>query len=132
MTSKFKGFKVNSPLGYTVSCSVESWSHIEQHEIMKTNREAVIEAIGDPTAIYTSEEWPETRDIYFGKSEKATYGEKLFTKVVVNRPTEYNSEGEVVSAWPQPNISGNIDKGGLQYVKSRPGQKKRYTVYQDK
>lgn len=132
MASTFKTFKVESPLGYTVSCSAENWKHIEQHEIMKNNREAVIEAIGDPIAVFSSEEWPETRDIYFGKSENATYGEKLFTKVVVNRPTEYCSEGEVVSSWPQKNLGGNVNEGGLLYAKSRLGQKKRYTVYQDK
>jgi hypothetical protein len=131
MSSAFKSFKVESPLGYTVSCSKENWSHIERHEIMKENRDAVIDAVGDPVAVYSSEEWPDKRDIYFGRSSKATYGESLYTKVVVNKPTEYISDGEVVSAWPQKDISGNIKEGGLLYVKSRPGQKKRYTVHQD-
>ncbi len=132
MPSTFKSFKVESPLGYTVSCSKERWKHITQHEIMKENRAAIMDAIGDPLAVYKSEEWPETRDIYFGKSESATYGEKLLTKVVVDKPTEYNDEGEIVSAWPQKDISGNISEGGLQYVKPKPGQKKRYTIHQDK
>lgn len=132
MTAAFKSFKVESPLGYTVSCTEENWEHIKQHQIMEGNIDAIIDAIGDPFAIYTSQEWSETRDVYFGKSERASYGDKLLTKVIVNKPTEYNSEGEVVSAWPQKDISGNIDEGGLQYVKSKPRQKKRYTVYQDK
>ncbi len=131
MSSVFESFKVKSPLGYTVSCSKENWSHIERHEIMKENRDAVIDAVGDPVAIYSSEEWPDKRDVYFGRSNKATYGESLYTKVVVNKPTEYVSDGEVVSAWPQRDISGNIREGGLLYVKSRPRQKKRYTVHQD-
>lgn len=133
MTDAFKSFAVESPMGYTVKCSEDNWKHIkEHHEIMKENREAVIDSIGDPIAIYSSEEWPEKRDVYFGKSNKATYGENLYTKVIVNKPTEYSEEGEVVSAWPQKNISGNISEGGLLYAKSRPRQEKRYTVYQDK
>lgn len=132
MPSTFKCFKVESPLGYTVNCSVESWEHLTQHEIMLKNREAIIEAVGDPTWVYKSAEWPEKRDIYFGKSEKATYGENLLTKVVADRPTKYNDEGEIVSAWPTKDVSGNISEGGLLYAKPKPGQKKRYTVHQDK
>ena len=113
-------FTVQSPLGYTVVCSSEFWNHIDdRHPIMKENEKALVNAISDPVAIYSSEKWPEKRDVYFGKTSQATYGEKMFTKVVIDKPDEYNKEGQVISAWPQKSISGNINERGLRYVKSK-------------
>ena len=107
MTEKI--FTIKSPLGYNIVCSDTTWSeHIQtSHAMMSENIEAVKDAVGNPMAVYQSAEWP-NRDVYFGKSSQATYGNLLYTKVVVVTPDEYNEEGDVVSAWPQRNISGNI------------------------
>lgn len=128
-----KIFTVESPLGYTVSCTNESWDHIvtHGHEVMENNVDAMIEAIGDPVYVYKSAEHPKSRDVFFGKSTVATYGESYYTKVIVEKPNEYNNEGEIVSAWPQPTISGGIEEGGLQYVKRKPRQQTRYSVSKD-
>lgn len=111
-------FTVQSPLGYTVQCSSSIWNeHIASgHSLMAKNVDAVTNAISDPVAVYQSDEWPK-RDVYFGKSDIATYKQNLYTKVIVDTPDEYNEKGSVVSAWAQKDISGNIDEKGLKYAK---------------
>jgi hypothetical protein len=118
MTSNL--FVVKSPLGHDVCCSENNWhNHIARnHAIMCNNLEAVKNTIVDPDAIYQSEEWP-NRNVYFGKSNIATYKDSFYTKVIVASPNEYNGMGSIVSAWPQKDISGNIDEEGLKYVRSK-------------
>jgi len=114
-------FTVRSPLGYDICCSGSTWNGyiVPGHRIMEKNIEAVKKALEDPVAIYPSKEWPK-RDVYFGLSDIATYKRALYTKVVIDTPDEYNKEESVVSAWPQEDISGNIDEGEIKYVKPKP------------
>lgn len=117
-------FKAKSPLGYTVVCLDRQWRYISQgHSIMQKNKEAIIEAIEEPEYIYKDKERPEKREIYYGNSSTATYRDSgLYTKVVINMPDEYNSEGEVVTAWPTRKIKeGGEDK---KYDKRSTGQEK--------
>lgn len=120
-----KTFKAKSPLGYVVSCTEESWTHIitHGHDMMQKNDIAIKDAIEDPICIYKSAAYPEQRDVFFGRSKSATYGDKFVTKVVVDRPNECNDEGEIVSAWPQKDISGGLQKDGLRYINRKLGQK---------
>lgn len=83
----------------------EAHEHITKgHDIMSKNIAAIGEAILKPTAVFQSNEWV-GRDVYFGKNDSAYNGKDLYTKVIVHKPTEYNTEGNVVSAWPQKDIS---------------------------
>ena len=109
-----------SPLGYNVCVTEDTWKdHITQgHKIMENNADAIMNAIEDPIAIYGSLEWP-NRDVYFGKSEIATYKSSLYTKVIIETPDQYNEYGTVVSAWPQKNIDGNINEKELKHVKPK-------------
>ena len=117
-------FSAKSPLGHWIHCDKRSWNHIiKGHPQMEENEEAIKKAISEPDQIYESAEWPK-RDVYFGKSAEATYGERFYTKVVVDTPDEYNEFGSVVSAWNQKSISGNINTGGLKYDKTKPGSEK--------
>ena len=115
-------FIEHSPLGYSVCCYKSDWEqHIlgkSGHSIMKNNLESVRITIAKPEFIFASNQW-ENRDIYFKRCSSATYGGKLYTKVVVQKPDIHDEYGYVVSAWPQPNIKGNIDEGGLLYAKSK-------------
>lgn len=109
---------VESPIGYKVCVSRNTWENhiITGHKTMENNLEAVIDTIKNPDAIFSSEEWPDKRHVYFSTSKSATY-KNLYTKVVVNTPDEYNEYGEVVSAWPQKDMSGGIE--GIKYVKPK-------------
>lgn len=113
-------FKTISPLGYKVCCYESDWeNHLAAgHEIMVKNIKAVQNAVENPDVVYQSNEWPQ-RDVYFAKYTGATYGDKLYTKVIVQTPDINDDSGYIVSAWPQPEIKGNIREGGLKYVKSK-------------
>ena len=115
-------FTETSPLGYKVACHKSVWEdHIVQqsgHPIMKDNLHAVQETIATPDVVYGSNEWP-NRDVYFKQCSTATYGDKMYTKVIVNTPDVNNDTGSVVTAWPQKNLSGKIDEGNLKYVKPK-------------
>lgn len=115
-----KIFEANSPLGYKVCCFKSDWeNHIASgHTIMSSNIEAVQYAVENPDAVYQSNQWPR-RDVYFARYTGASYGGKLYTKVIVQTPDIDDDSGYVVSAWPQPDIKGNIDKGGPKYVKPK-------------
>lgn len=103
-------------------CTTASWNHItDGHKIMEKNEAAIVDALENPLYIYESNQW-ENRDVYFAKSEKATYGKKLYTKVVVENNKEKSNE--VVTAWPQHDIKGGIEEGGLKHVDSKLGRKK--------
>ncbi|CDA90809.1 unknown [Firmicutes bacterium CAG:238] len=118
-----KTFEAKTPLGYTVSCTDQTWDHIVTHGhlVMEKNVDALRDAVEDLIYIFESCDYPESRQIFFGRSSTATYGEKFFTKVVVEMPDEYNEKGEIVSAWPEKKIKGGISIGGLRYVKPRLG-----------
>lgn len=115
-------FTETSPLGYQVCCHRSVWEdHIIKptgHPIMKDNIEAVKETIKQPDVVYGSNEWP-NRDVYFKQCSTASYGDKLYTKVVVTTPDIDSDVGAVVTAWPQKKISGKIDEGELKYVKPK-------------
>jgi len=115
-------FIEHSPLGYSVCCYKSDWEEhildLSGHSIMTNNLEAVRVTVIEPEVIYRSNQW-ENRDIYFKRCSNATYGDKLYTKVVIQRPGLNDDSGWVVSAWPQPGIKGNISEGGLIYVKPK-------------
>lgn len=115
-----KIFETTSALGYKVCCFKSDWEEhiVSGHPIMTNNLAAIQKTIESPDVVYQSNEWP-TRDVYFGRYTGATYGDKLFTKVIVEVPGQPNEIGVVVSAWPQQKIAGNISKGGLKYVKPK-------------
>lgn len=107
-------FITTDPLNRKVNCSSDTWiEHIVSgHVIMNDNIDTVKSTIENPEVIFQSNQTP-IRDVYFSKTE-STYS-PLFTKVVV----EFNSSndtGEVISAWPQKDISGGIDSGVIKYV----------------
>ena len=105
-------FTANSPLGVTVYCSNDTWyNHIVAgHSPMTDKQTEVKYAIENPLCVYQSKSHPENRDVYF--AHNLPYDE--YTKVVVEN---YDTHSEVVSAWGQPEIKGNI--GGLKYVKPK-------------
>lgn len=110
-------FQVVDPRGITITCNEGYWdAHIVSSKpIMQGNEQAVQSTLAAPDVIYGSGEYPE-RDVYFKQNSGATYSSKLFTKVIV----EINgNSGEVVTAFPREDISGNIDSEELKYVKPR-------------
>ena len=104
-------FETTDPLGSKVVLSQTQWqSHlINNHTVMKGNEQAIKEAIEDPEAIFKSNSEPNT-EVYFGLSTSATYGQRNFTKVIVDFTTP---TGYIISAWPQKDIKGNIEKKAL-------------------
>lgn len=68
-----------------------------------------------PDVIYRNSQSP-VRDVYFSKIATSSFP-NLYTKVVVEIDSN-NGTGEVISAWPQKDISGGIDSGGVRYVKN--------------
>lgn len=118
-----KVFTVKGPL-YDISCFQYDWKHItNNHEIMEANKEAIKDTLEKPLCIYNSNQWT-NRQIYFGKTDKATYGDKFYTKVVVEMPDTNETEGRLISAWPQKDIKGNVDERRLLYVDRKLGRKK--------
>lgn len=111
-------FSTMDPLQRKVVCSAGTWNnHISiGHTAMDGNHNSVKSAIEEPEVIYRSSQTPD-RDVYFARTESASYF-PLFTKVVVVFNKSGDS-GEVISAWPQKDISGGIDSGGLKYVKNK-------------
>lgn len=106
------------PRGYIIVCDDSTISHINNHEIMIDNSEAIKETIEKPDTIFESNEYT-NRDVYFAKPLCATYSKYgLYTKVVVEMD-ETNNSGLIVTAFPSPSMSGNIKEGGLKYVKPR-------------
>ena len=74
---------------------------------MKNTEDEVNNAIESPSIIYESKSHPSSRDVYCAYNRQ--YNEYL--KVVVHK---FDAHAEVVSAWYQQAIKGNI--GGLKYV----------------
>ena len=102
-------FTATSPLGVTVYCMKETWNNhiIAGHSSMIGKNDEVKNAIESPSSVYDSFSHPLSRDVYFAYNR--LYDEYL--KVVVHN---FESHSEVVSAWYQQSIKGNI--GGLKYV----------------
>lgn len=108
-------FTTTDPLNRKINCSSETWiEHIvDGHIIMTDNLNTVKNTIENPEVIFQSNQTP-IRDVYFSRT-KSTYS-PLFTKVVVEFSTSSES-GDVISAWPQKDVSGGIDPGVIKYVK---------------
>lgn len=90
----------------TVSLFVYERDHICEHEVMQNNFTAIYDTVEMPDSVYESE-YDAEREVFFKKTNKATYGSKFYTKVVVAYP-EKGGKGYVVSAWPQPDEKGGI------------------------
>ena len=107
-------FTVTSPLGYIVSCTQSQWDNhiLAGHKNMKGQEIVVANTITDPSWVLQSNEFP-SRDVYFANSGHTN--EKLqFMKVIVE--TNTGDKANVVSAWMQPNIAGNINAGVIKYA----------------
>jgi hypothetical protein len=112
-------FQTSDPRGYSITCEPDTWNDhiIIGHPIMYDNLAAVKETICNPDAIYISNQKP-TRNVYFAKASTSTYN-GLYTKVVV-AVDDKTMTGSVISAWPQPAMTGGIlDRGGVIYVKPK-------------
>ena len=105
-------FTAQSPLGIVVECTVEQWeTHVlAGHAIMVGRHEDVANTIRDPAWIFRSLSYPQTRDVYFSQLND----NKECIKVVVENQI---LGSEVVSAWIQSEVRGNI--GEVKYVKSK-------------
>ena len=98
ITLKHRGDRMGNAIeeedyrGRKVICTDRTWNEhiVSGHEIMKKNKEAVIDTIQNPDSVYVSSTNP-SRDVYFKQSNKSTYS--LFTKVIVENKLEI---GEVV------------------------------------
>lgn len=90
----------------TVSLYVQERDHIMEHEIVQDNFTAVYDTIESPDTVYQSAESSD-REVFFKRSEEATYGKGLLTKAVVEYTME-GGDGFVVSAWPQREEKGGI------------------------
>ena len=99
--------------GRKVICTDRTWNEhiVSGHEIMKKNKEAVIDTIQNPDSVYVSSTNP-SRDVYFKQSNKSTYS--LFTKVIVENKLEI---GEIVTAFPTKGQKGGI--GNVIYIKPK-------------
>ena len=77
--------------GNRITCTHETWmGHIScGHPIMVKNMDAVVDTIQNPEVVYQSSQNPESK-VYFKESDTS------------------NTEGEIVSAWPQRVIKGGI------------------------
>ena len=106
-------FTTISPMGYTVDCLQTQWDNhiLIAHPNMKGKENVVESVISNPTAVYNSAEFP-SRDIYFSESGN-TNAKLRMCKVIVE--TDTDNVARIISAWMQPNISGNI--GGIKYAK---------------
>lgn len=117
-------FIASSPLGYQVTCSALQWdSHIvfsSEHTVMSApeNIEATKQAIENPECILKSDQ-RDDRHIYYGKTPTATYGGKLYTKVVVSTPNPKFCPGELITAFPVKEIKGGVDGNEVLYQNDR-------------
>ena len=98
--------------GIIVVCSQSQWeNHIAPfHPEVEDKIEVVKNTIKDPEVIYQSAE-DKKRDVYFGKMEEDTE----YMKVIVEMSAP--NYGEIVTAFPRKNISGNIDTEVIKYDK---------------
>ena len=107
-------FQAKTPRGYKVVFNVSSMLHTKKNHAMmisKANQKAIKEVLKDPDKIYRSAEFP-NREVFFGKSDKATFGTKYYIKVIVQR----NENGGVVkTAFNTENLGGNV--GEILYEK---------------
>ena len=103
--------EVKSVFGQITFCSVQTWEHIVSgHQVMKDKMGQITQSVSDPDFVYESKSHPTNRDIYF----RYDRSDKEYTKVIVQNKESFS---EIVSAWPQDEIAGNI--GGLKYVRPR-------------
>ena len=105
-------FQAKTPRGYHVIFNVSSMLHTKKnHAIMvsKVNQKAIKEVLKNPEKVYRSAEFP-NREVFFGKSEKATFGTKYYIKVIVQRD---GKNGVVKTVFNPVKIGGNI--GELLY-----------------
>ena len=91
--------------GNRITCTHETWmGHISCGQpIMVKNMDAVVDTIQNPEVVYQSSQNPESK-VYFKESDTSSYS--MYTKVVTRSTS--NTEGEIVSAWPQRVIKGGI------------------------
>jgi len=77
---------------------------------MRGREDTVSNTVANPQWVFQSDEFP-SRDVYFSKSGH-TNEKLMFVKVIVE--TDTCCDAEVVSAWMQPKVSGNI--GVIKHV----------------
>lgn len=105
-----KDTEINSvidPRNRKVKLYVDERDHIiMEHPVMGRNFTAIYDTIQSPKAIYDSGEC-DNREVYFKKSELATYGTKYYTKAIVEFDAT-RKEGYIVTAFPHEKEGGNI------------------------
>jgi len=79
---------------------------------MKGKEDVVAHAVAKPQWVYQSDDFP-SRDVYFAVSGN-TNNKLRYTKVIVE--TNINNDADVVSAWMQASVLGNINPGVIRYV----------------
>ena len=106
-------FEIIDVRGIIVVCTKLQWeNHIMFNHPETTGKEEIVKnAIKEPEIIYQSDEYT-NRDVYFGKMKNDRY-----MKVIVeNHAPNY---GEIVTAFPRRDISGNINIEVIKYDKSK-------------
>ena len=100
--------------GIIVVCEESQWeNHIAPfHPEVEDKIEEVENTIKDPDVIYQSAE-DRKRDVYFRKMDNATD----YMKVIVEMP--FPNYGEIITAFPRKDISGNIDTEVIKYDKCK-------------
>lgn len=115
---------VQSPLGYTVVCSQNTWNNhiVINHPIMSNNQNAVINTITDPDEIYLSNETgnnDEERHVYYSKTSGAEYNNNGFmTRVIVELPNPNISVGDIVTAFPSKTKGGSVINDNKLYERA--------------
>lgn len=94
----------------TVNLYTPERDHIlDRHgEIMGNNFTAIYDTVEHPDSVYESGEF-DNREVFFKKSTEATYGDKFFTKTIVEYEDE-NTSGFIVTSLPQKKEGGNVGR----------------------
>jgi hypothetical protein len=78
---------------------------------MRGLEDIMLNTVTDPDIIYGSDEYPE-RDVYFKLIDSS---KNKYMKVIVKTS---GKNGEIITAFPQRGIRGNINKENPRYVKT--------------
>lgn len=102
--------KVSTPILETVTIYRGHYSETHALMLRGANTKATIEVLKNPKYIYASRN-DKNRYVFFGKSKLATFGDKLWIKVIVHKDTK--TTGHTITVFPKEDIEGNI--GELLY-----------------
>lgn len=108
-------FVVDSPVGYTVSCSRHQWdTHVEPgHSELKNRESDVQNAVEHPYRVYRSPQNPE-RHVHYSHPVDCS-GRERYTKVVTGPSSTRYNEHTIVTAYHVPKIRESGNEGNLIY-----------------